>query len=83
MLWFGCSLLISQEGSCYPGLYSKGQTFDKKVMEHAMDYNIQGVPEKASHFQNEITQEMWAHEVHFRCFWNAEMYIVTFLIRNI
>ena len=40
---------------------------------------VQGVPEKASHFLNEITLEIWSQKTQFRCFWNAETYNYFFI----
>ena len=36
--------------------------------------HIQGVPGKASHFQNEITLEISGQNAQFRCFGNAKMH---------
>ena len=48
------------------------------ILKHQYDsdfsiYIIQGIPEKASHIQNEITLKIWDHKSQFRCFWNAEI----------
>ena len=36
--------------------------------------HLQGVPIKASHFQNAITLKIWGQKAQFSCFWNAEIY---------
>ena len=45
---------------------------------------MQGVSEKASHFENEITLEISNQKAQFKCFWNAEMCMqLVFRVTNI
>ena len=39
-----------------------------------MFHELYRVPEKTSHFQNQITLETWGHKAQFRCFCNAEIH---------